>query len=227
MLTVNSNSAAARQFPKLLQLVAEWQGSLSARKTKVIVIEGLDGCGKSELVGRLSSSLKIPHEYGLHPELREHRSIFDCMEETEKRQFYLLGNEALMAELQRPEYSAPVCILDRSYATTLSYQYGHLVGESEGSVEQLLPSKPIFWPAKLKPDLYIVLQCEESERLRRLSKRGQQTPEEVLLATNERVRSAIQYCYDNLEGAYIVDTTLSTPMEVYTSVYNLIKECDW
>lgn len=227
MLRVDNNSVAARQFPRLLQLVAEWRGSLSTRKTKVIVIEGMDGCGKSELVGRLSSSLGIPHEYSLHPELREHRSVFDSMEETEKRQFYLLGNEALMAELQGPQYGAPICILDRSYATTLSYQYGHLAGESEDPVEDLLPPKPIRWPTELKPDLYIVLHCEESERLRRLSNRGQQTPEEALLATNERVRSAIQYCYGNLEDVHIVDTTNSTPMEVYMAVRNLIKERGW
>jgi thymidylate kinase len=223
MLTLNRNSAAARQFPSLLQLAEQWQGLPSSRTTKVIVVEGLDGCGKSELVGRLSSSLQIPQEYSLHPEMREHRHAFDSMDETEKRQFYLLGNEALMAELQRPEYRAPVCILDRSYATTLSYHYGHLTAEGETSIEQLL-SKPIRWPTKLKPDLYIILHCEESERIRRLNRRGQQTQEETLLATNERFRSSIKYCLENFEDSHVIDTTDLTPKNVYTMAYNLIKK---
>ena len=230
MLALVSGSKAARQFPKEFDLALNWIQvqpfySIFPRPVKIIAVEGLDGTGKSTLVNFLSCHLKAEAHYGLHKELLTHRYDYDLEEESEKRQFYLLGNIALMAELQIVPQKKALSILDRSYATTLSYALGNMARTAQDPIEQLLPPVPIRWPAHLRPDVYIVLHCEEQERLRRVNGRSVvETNEEKDLAASNAMRRTIDYCYRNFEGATVIDTTHLGHDEVNGLALQVINE---
>ena len=222
MLVLQSQSKAAQQFPEQFNIAVKWIQLYSDNKqVRIIAIEGLDGTGKSKLVATLSKRLHASVEYSLHPALRPHRALYDTMGEYEMRQFYLLGNIALMAEIQTAEHSSPICILDRSYATTLSYYYG---ARARTEAEVQLPSAPIRWPPYLQPDVYIVLHCDEEERSRRIQHRsGEITVEENHLAGSDAMRRAIDYCYRNLEGSHLIDTTHLSPEQVANAALQTIN----
>jgi len=226
MLTLQSTSKAAQQFPQQFDLALEWiqLHPILPRPVKIIVVEGLDGTGKSTLVDFLSVQRKTQKRYGIHGAMQSHRSEYDQENEHEKRQFYLLGNIALMAELQTTPQKNPICILDRSYATTLSYAAGNVVPTAQDTATQVLPPTPIHWPAYLRPDIYIVLHCEEQERLRRLSARSVlETNEEKDIAASNALRRAIDYCYRNFEDATVLDTTPLSASEVASVALEIIN----
>ena len=226
MFTIEATSAAARQFPAQFKRAMQWvkDHPFHMTQTKVIAIEGLDGSGKSLLVSNLSKRLSAPVAYALPEELRQHRQHYDTLgadgQQREMRQFYLLGNISAMADIY--DGQKQLCIMDRSYATTLSYFYGNLI-RLKGAGALDLPSPPIAWPTYLKPDVCIFLHCDEEERLKRLRGRdGSETAEEQDLATNDAMRRTVEYCYRAFDGVQTLDTTHLSPEQVVDAAIALI-----
>lgn len=201
MLSLVASSCAASRFPTLFAIAQQWTNNVP--RNMVIVIEGLDGVGKSSVATRLVKMLGPGAQlhYALPEKMRESRADFDALDEIEKRQFYLLGNCVAMAEANA-EYN----VLDRSYASTLAYHRGTNVAQGLGDYEH---SSSLTWPPHLKPHHYFYLSCEEPVRLARLSgrKTTELTEEEIRLAASDKMRNEIDWTYRNLEGVQVVDVT--------------------
>lgn len=162
----------------------------------VVVIEGMDGVGKSSVAARLVEMLgpRAKLHYSLPDTMKEVRGEFDAMDEDEKRQFYMVGNCVSMAKANS-EYN----VFDRSYASTLAYHRGTV-----GNQEHLTPLK---WPTYLKPQHYFYLHCDEAVRQTRLNGRNALTPEEIRLAASNAMRDEIDWTYRNFEDVKIMDVS--------------------
>lgn len=106
---LSRSSLAARQFPHHFAAATT---SVHPTVSTVVVIEGVDASAVCE---ELRS--RLPNAYvtrSLPDDMLTECSRFDTLDETERRQFYLLGNIAHFATIRS---KAGIVILDRSYAT--------------------------------------------------------------------------------------------------------------
>ena len=138
-----------------------------------IVIEGIDGTGKTELAARL-----VP------PLLARGHSVSSFREPTDKflrREFArLVNNDSLAAALcltvdramRRPEIDraldeGDVVIQDRSFYSTLAYQYPGLSGEAFRELER------IELAIAIEPDLVLYLDAPVELAMKRVEGSGQ------------------------------------------------------
>ena len=154
----------------------------------VIVVEGLDGCGKSTLVSRLAPALGGALMTKSPPKrLTEIRAFIDKdvpFRRTDayhrvKRAFYTLGNYALAEDLQN--HMTPA-IVDRFASSTLAYTLGSADARDYGWLSSLGPyflsylvasSSANAWPRDLPmTDVVLLLQADETVRRARIDKRS-------------------------------------------------------
>lgn len=217
MLSLLSTSCAAVAFPARFALAQqEWSRCRPGRI--VIVLEGLDGVGKSSVAKRLAQRLGpgAKLQYALPEDMRAGRAVFDAMSETEKRQFYLIGNLVAAAEAD-----AECCVFDRSYASTVAYHRGTLATQRPLERPMML-----VWPAALRPTHYFYLHCDETVRLNRLQNRTATTPktaEETRLAESAAMRDEIDWCYRHFEGVQEIDVSQLSQDDVCERIFSLIK----
>ena len=95
---------------------------LSQARHPVIVLEGLDGVGKSTLTDGLRSRLGEKTQCLRSPpeELQPFRKYFDMKPPALRRSFYLLGNYACAVHLRQLVQDGPV-ILDHFWPSTMAY----------------------------------------------------------------------------------------------------------
>jgi len=214
MIALLSQSCAAQTFPARFALAQSWL-HCKPRNT-VIVLEGMDGVGKStaaqRLVNLLGPSAKL--YYSLPEDMRQHRLLFDAMSEAEKRQFYFIGNLVAMAEAD-----AEYCVFDRSFASTIAYQRGTRAVQLQQKLER--PSV-LQWPAALRPHRYFYLTCNETVRLARLTARPNHTDEEKLLAISPAMRDEIDWTYRHFENIQEIDVSFQTQDQVVERLFNKI-----
>jgi thymidylate kinase len=216
MLSLLAESCAATAFPARFAIAQKWMQCVP--RNTVIVIEGMDGVGKSavakRLVDMLGPSAKL--YYALPEDMRQCRAPFDAMSEVEKRQFYLIGNLSAMAEAD-----AEYCIFDRSYASTVAYQRGTLAAV----LQHQLDRPPVMkWLSSLRPHYYFYFKCNEEVRLNRLKNRSASTDEEQLLEQSVAMREEIEWTYRNFEGTREVDVSTLTQDQVAEQLFNIISQ---
>ncbi len=132
-------------------------------RAKVILLEGLDGVGKTTTIDALgerlsAQKLKTPPE-----ELRKWRSFFDDKEETLRRSFYQLGNILLSKKLRESE--GGYIVVDRYIPSTFAYEQAHVQARGEQAAA-------FSWPSHLvKPDVMVMLHLSEELRQTRIQGR--------------------------------------------------------
>lgn len=147
----------------------KWQ-SLPKRLRKVemsrfIVVEGLDGVGKSTLVKKLAESFAGHAMSTPGPALRESRkSVLEAFSQDElaKALFYTasVSNEGRNA--QALVESGEWVFMDRYWASTVAYARARGVTADLDALSKSL----------IQPDISVLLVLDESERQRRLNIRG-------------------------------------------------------
>jgi UMP-CMP kinase 2 len=162
-------------------------GEMKALKPKnpVIVIEGLDGTGKSTLCHKLASSLNGTLLRTPPPCIAHLRSTFDDHPHLIRRAFYSAGNYIAAQEIMEKSVLGPV-VVDRFWHSSAAYAIANDVG-CGGPDNLPPPGHPLYgWPSDLLvPDCCVLLVVSPEERLRRMTRRGQDlTPEEKALEEN-------------------------------------------
>lgn len=190
----------------------------------VVLIEGLDGVGKSTLVNALASRLdatviasppSMPDPRDKTVDLRQR---MDVAEQGTRREYYRSSNfhASLLAEEAR--LAAPV-ILDRYWPSTASFAV-----LDEGAPEW----EPLgAWPQGLViPDVVFLLTVNEDARRERMEDRGlEATEEEERLAEVAGLRADVLEalrCFDPIE----IDTSDLTPQEVMDEVMLWLDKCE-
>ncbi|XP_035702674.1 UMP-CMP kinase 2, mitochondrial-like isoform X2 [Folsomia candida] len=172
--------------------------SFRDRSCPFIVIEGMDGTGKTTLTKCLASKLNMkqistPPKL---PEFQQARPFFDNQPESLRRAYYSLGN--YLAAQDVVDCKGPV-VMDRFWHSTAAYAMAHQIK----TLGEQPKSEDFIWPDDLlKPDLVIFLQVSEQERIRRHTNRKDftNTAEEQTLADNESFRNSLTEIYRKIAG---------------------------
>ncbi|CAK9029010.1 Radical S-adenosyl methionine domain-containing protein 2 (Inflammatory response gene 6 protein) (Viperin) (Virus inhibitory protein [Durusdinium trenchii] len=154
----------------------------------VIILEGLDGTGKTTVIEGLQRELGDVNCLSSPPEcLRSFRQHFDGQVSHIRRAFYLLGNYACALSLRK--HSEKPVVIDRfwpssiAYALALDHQVvpNDMPEELKGALQMPLDLQDLM-PG---PVVWLLLHLPEAQRVRRVRHRAADgsgmTPEEVKL----------------------------------------------
>ena len=160
----------------------------------LIVVEGLDGTGKSTTVKALAERLRAKIVHNPPSSMASERADADRQDSATRRAWYLKANREAARQAEEIRASGWPVVMDRSVASTIAF----------GAAECNEPVGP--WPADIpKPDLLAILNVGNEERKRRLASRsGQRTSEETRIDADSSFRQRILDNYAAL-GGLIVD----------------------
>ncbi len=156
----------------------------------IIEVEGLDGSGKTTLVRRLQETL-MPQAIATKTpsaSLHDIRPLWDKRGGILARAFYRISNYVLEYEIAN-FYKEDIIIIDRWFASTCGYtvarppsNYSSFGNESKERLQPVIadmPDKIFDWPKdlRLRPNILLVLQIDQSERQKRVEIRATSTGE--------------------------------------------------
>jgi thymidylate kinase len=161
-----------------------------------IVIEGLDGIGKSTTVIALSNKLNAKIIQTPPKIMIPYRSFFTNTNDIGLRKtYYKLGNYISGNHIEEAINNGYNVVVDRYYASTIAY----ILGQSTKDLSEI--SDELYrWPEGMyKPDYMILLVMDEKDRIERLNNRDtQQTNEEIFLKQNPVLITRINDIYSKL-----------------------------
>lgn len=203
-------SELLQQFLSKLHAVPELSVEPEASK-RIVVIEGLDGTGKSTVWESLSAmpacraALRTPPD-----EYVSLRKIVDSCPEDTRRTFYFAANYvaadvALRLAAGIPPREPGFILFDRFYFSTLAYSLAH------HHTHETLPTAgdPVYdWPSDLaRPSKIVLLRVSEAARLARMAGRSANvavTEEEERMRKSADFRDLIAEAYARCGGVEAV-----------------------
>ncbi|KAJ8918426.1 hypothetical protein NQ315_008123 [Exocentrus adspersus] len=185
-------------YNSALDLYQRSQALGEMKKYPLIVLEGLDGSGKTSMTKCLARKLKA-QKWRTPPESISHlRNVFDD-NAVLRTAFYSLGNYIAALEVQLILRNEPV-VMDRFWHSTAAYAIAQAVQDEPNKYKMPPKGHEIYrWPNDLlKPDISILLEVSEAARLERHSRRETYTPQEDLLKSSEDFRQNVLQAYKNM-----------------------------
>ncbi|CAG9771346.1 unnamed protein product [Ceutorhynchus assimilis] len=174
--------------------------SSDLEKNPLVILEGLDGSGKTSMTKQLAKKFKAEKRCTPPESIRDLRDYFD-KELTLRPAYYSLGNYIAALEILcvLPENAV---VMDRYWHSTTAYALAQGVADRPSELELPNPSDEIYkWPDDLlKPDKVIFLNVSEEMRLERHSRRAAAlvTTQENLLKDNVKFRGDVIQAYKNM-----------------------------
>jgi len=171
----------------------------------IILLEGLDGVGKSTIAQELHNQIKGSKLMKTPPkELDEFRKFFDKQQESVRRSFYMFGN--ILASMEMADFATnhgPV-IIDRYYPSTIAYQ---TATELMNSVDQTSTEVLLYPNFLVVPKFTFLLEVNENLRRSRLHRRApeQITVEEAKLEEQKRFRELVMHYYKCVQGVIVIN----------------------
>jgi dTMP kinase len=184
---------------------------------KWIVIEGLDGVGKSSVIKQLQQILKATQTPLPNPVLRNY---FDSQPNPVlRRSFYFMENNLTRLHAETILERGGHAITDRYMASTIAYM-NSFDKEIDSDMVNVFLKENIN---ATKPDLTVYLMASRMERIRRIAERHvAETNEEILLKENDAQERCHQEYLNTDMIDCILDTTMKTPAEIAKEIEALV-----
>lgn len=163
-----------------------------------IVLEGLDGVGKSTVVEQLAICLHARCLQTPPGIIKDFRGYFDSQDVPTRNAYYMIGNFLAGNEFLKIVDEGESVVVDRYYASTIAYRAGKNLPDAE------LPpvDDPVYnWPKELpKPDYMFLLTLPEKDRLIRRASRltVEETAEEMRIRMEPKISERINEVYRRL-----------------------------
>jgi len=187
----------------------------------IVVIEGLDGVGKSTLVESLAKKINAvvlktpPFIYSPMICKDSLRPFFDAQPEPIRRAYYRFSCVIAGVKAEVLSKEQPV-IIDRYWTSTVAYAFG------AGEAHEILRHAGTYPSDIVEPDHTILLTVSEQVRLKRIRKRQDtDTVEEQRLAADIAFRKRTLNAFRWFD-IHEIDTSKLTPNEVLTSALDVI-----
>ena len=180
----------------------------------VFVVEGLDGSGKSTLVGNFAArSAEVRTTQTPPPSLRRARPIFDCRRGAVARAFYMVSNYVCYAEMVRECRAAEtnfVFLVDRFFTSTFAYTVGDKAADEVSRWQHLpigaLPLDqsplPLGWPSDLpRPAGVMFLKLPRAQRVERMRRREREERKDTINEWDAKTEDPalaerIEFCFE-------------------------------
>ncbi|XP_019773399.2 UMP-CMP kinase 2, mitochondrial [Dendroctonus ponderosae] len=191
---------------KLLKIYDETKTRADERRKEaqfpLIVLEGLDGAGKTAMSKKLSKKLEGAR-YVTPPESTNLlRDYFNDNSEL-RTAYYSLGNYIAAMEVSCTLQEKPV-VMDRFWHSTTAYAIAQKIADHPERYKLPDATDEIYqWPVDLlKPQKVILLTVSEEIRLERHSRRSADlvTEQEHLLKANAKFREDILQAFKNMRN---------------------------
>ena len=178
----------------------------------VIVLEGLDGTGKSTQIALLVKKLNAHHIS---------TSTLDSVPKTiqQRREAYMNVNHSASNEIAKVRKQRPI-VVDRYLASTLSSHFAHF---------PFYPFSIENWESAygnaglVVPSLVINIELDEEVRGRRLAARDEPLDDyEKRLVTEESFRSCMK-AWLRVMSTYTIDATAMTVEELHTCIMSHVE----
>ncbi len=171
-----------------------------------VVVEGLDGVGKTTLAKFLQDKLDYIYMYSIPQKFIDLRhELLASVNAQAKFLYYLSGILAMQDELREHLKQGNRVVIDRYIYTTLAYHQALQVDTSFISMTEF----PIVWP-----DRCLLLVVSEESRMKRLGKNKKIEPHEV---DTQYMRLA-QKALISMTGMSVIDTNEKTADVVFEEV---------
>ncbi|CAJ1015475.1 Thymidylate kinase, putative [Leishmania lindenbergi] len=164
----------------------------SGRRHPVIVVEGLDGTGKTLITRTLAEKLSGMAVSTPPPQFAEVRETFRSQEEVVARAFYSAANYIAAEGILAASQSA-VVVVDRWWCSTCAMALANA-----HNYDSLPPSGDAVyrWPEDLPaPDAGFLLCVDEAVRVARIRKRAPEDFEEQRLSSQSEMRRVAMEAY--------------------------------
>jgi UMP-CMP kinase 2 len=184
----------------------------SQKRHPIVVLEGLDGTGKSTQVELLTEKLNAHHIS---------TSTLDSAPKTiqQRREAYMNANHSASNEIARVSRQCPI-VVDRYLASTLSSHFAHF---------PFYPFSVENWESAYSnaglvvPSLVINIELDEEIRGRRLAARDEPLDDyEKRLVTEESFRSCMK-AWLRVMSTYTIDATAMTVEELHTCIMSHVE----
>lgn len=196
-------------------------------KSFCIVIEGLDGIGKSTVVNYLAKQYCAKLIATPPNIIKPFRSIFANNDNTDIRfTYYMVGNFIAGEEIKHTLFNQKQnVVMDRFYASTIAY----IMGKSDDELPKIADDV-YAWPKDLiQPDYMFVLTMNESDRIDRLINRSieqnnELSKEDIQIKSNSLISERINQIYKNIGCIEIkvnkLDTTEMIASKIMDYIFN-------
>lgn len=187
-------SAFVEQVAGVELVPDELRRTAPGQRSPLIVVEGLDGVGKTtvtnQLVARLGGTLVRTPD----PTLEPLRALFRGLPQPLSRAFYCGANYLAAPVMAGLSADGVPVVVDRWWCSTCAMSLAESAGDP-----RLLPapgSEVYAWPRDLPAfDVGVLLFVEERVRRLRMQKRNDENAEEARLAAEGALRSAAMQAY--------------------------------
>jgi thymidylate kinase len=185
---------------------------------KFIVVEGLDGVGKTTTINRLAERLQAAKLKTPPDEIASIREQCATSTTAELRlHYYMLGNYLVAEEIKKRLAAGENVVLDRFYASTMAYMWGF----------GRLPFSNTDWPPNLlRPDYTFVLNLPRDARIERLAARTTiaHTAEELKLKIAPDIEERVLDYYSRFGCTDVAITPDMTTDQICDSICAYITE---
>ena len=180
---------------------------------KFIVIEGLNGAGKSSLAKAIALKINGRYIASPHESIAQLRTVMDEVSLLAHFFYYMLGNILISDDLKKNK-SDEIIICDRYIDSTLARHevLGLEVKDFNVSLSNLQ-----------EPDISFFIYCEEIERRSRIEERGKKNKWDILDEDNQSRKAYIDYFYKK-QKFHFFNTSNETVDESLNRMLSILSE---